>query len=43
MVLLDTKTPGTSGEIYSEDAEGEEVMKFYNQGHKSFETDFNKT
>ena len=23
MVLLDTETPGTSGEIYSEDAEGE--------------------
>ena len=25
MVLLDTETPGTSREIYSEDAEGETV------------------
>ena len=26
MVLLDTETPGTSGEIYREDAEGEEFL-----------------
>ena len=28
MVLLDTETPGTSREIYTEDAEGEAHCKF---------------
>ena len=31
MVLLDTETPGTSREIYSEDAEGETCLD-YNPG-----------
>ena len=32
VVLLETGTPGTSREIYSEDADGETRTRYYNRG-----------